>query len=285
MRLFPKMVTQRDANAGTDTVIAAWPVPGNCRVNGFWLELSVMTTLAMDLTDNLMYGVTAYVVPVPDPDSAISPDTLWDRMIPKDTAVGSGVLDLDTSVADGTPEFELGELDMTDFIEVSTAPVELFTRRKLITFASAPIGFHLDPITPFTDMFYVPTDYIKTRVRKGALVKYPSYLLVGLSQPDYAATKTTYPALEDKGEWAMIQYFQESLREMWKHILGLVGSGTQEMAVEAATLIEEYFEHFHEETANRWGGLPQRGLSAVAKVTLDLTVPGEFGQMQVGGAL
>ena len=164
VRLFPKQVTQMGLPAGKDRIIAAWPVPEKSRVNGMWLEVSAVSETERVLLEAVfMLGLTCYIVPVPDPDTAITPDALWDAVIPKDTAVGSGVLDLDTSAVDTTPEFELGELDVTDFVDVGNSPVELFTRRELITFAKMPIGFHLDPLTDFTERFWVPTYYDKIR--------------------------------------------------------------------------------------------------------------------------
>ena len=94
MRLFPKLLVQRVVSVGSDQVIAAWPVPGGSRVNGFWLEHTVQSPLAMKIEEVPLYGVTGYVVPVPDPDEAVTPDVLWDRTIPKDTGAGSDVLDL-----------------------------------------------------------------------------------------------------------------------------------------------------------------------------------------------
>ena len=224
-------------------------------------------------------------MPIPDPDTTVTPDTLWDEMIPKDTAVGSGVLDMDTQTADTTPEFELGELDVTDFAEVGMRPVEMFNRRKMVSFASAPIGFHLDPETPFTDMFYIPTDFYKARSRKGAFIQYPSYMMMAVSQPDYAATTNTWPALQSTAEWMQMRYISETLMDMWKSLTALVTSGTQESAFEAAVLIEQFFEHFHEAQGNAWGGASPGVWRTFNRVTVDITLEGTYKPVSIGSSL
>lgn len=266
-------------------MVAAWPIPGKCRVNGFWVEQSLVGKGEEDadtvpVWTSYMYGVNAYVVPVPDPDSATNPDTLWDQMIPKDTEVHDDILDIDTAYADTTPVFELGELDLTDYVEVTTAPVELFSRRKMLTFANSPLGQHVA-----TDAFYRPTDHWKTHSKKGAWVKYPSYFLLGNSQPSYVHDKGYYPQLETKAEWAQIQYLEYTLEEAWKDIVGLVSSGTQETAVEAAMLLQNYMEAYYEEDSHSWGGNEACEFYLYTKTTLDVTVPGSLGTAQLGNSL
>lgn len=285
--MFPKQVVQVSLPPAVDQVIAAFPIPAGSIVNGFWLEHSLVNaTVDFPILSSPWYGVSAYVVPVDDPDdNAVVPETIWDEKVPKDTAVGSGVLDMDTATADTTTEFELGMLDVSDFVDITTAPIKLFERRKMITFASHPIGYHLDPVTPFTDQFWVPTDYYSTEVHgKRARVNYPSYLIVGLSQPGYGSTTTAFPTLRTKPEWLQIQYLEETLMEMWKSVTGLVATGTQESAFEAALLMEEFFEHFQEEDAAAWGHANSIWRSW-SKFTLDLTLEGTFKKVQLGSAL
>lgn len=269
---------------GADKIIAAWHIPAGSRINGLWLEHSIQAMTRTPLDVSLFYGVTGYVIPLSDPDSVITPDTLWDAKVQKDTPVGSGVLDMDTSASDTSPEFELGDIDVSDFLDIKTTARELFTRRHMITFPKAPLGFHLDPETPFTDMFYVPTDYYKTRVRKGAFVENHSFLLLGVSQPDYAGTLTTWPDFSSTAAWHQIQYLTETMRDMWKSVTAAIVSGTQEASFEAATLIAAFFEHFHEESGAAFGGASFT-LRNYVKATLDLTVEGEYSDISMGSPL
>lgn len=263
----------------------AWPIPGGSILKGFWLEHSVVTNRAFKLIEALYYGVSAYIVPIPDPDTTVTPDTLWDEMIPKDTWVGDGVLDLDTASADTTPEFELGELDVSDFIKITTSPVQVFSRREMVTFPKMPIGFHMDPEDPGTQQLWQPTDYYKVRSNRSATVKHPSYLVVGMSQPDYAATSAAWPALQSLPEWMMMKYLSETMVEMWKAVTGSINTGTQEDAFEAALLIQQYMEHFHEAAGGAWGGSTQDGFRSFSKMTLDLRVTGTFGNVTMGSEL
>jgi len=286
MRVFPKILSEVEISAASDKIIGAFFVPPGCTWNGFWMEHSMHVNTPQDKSYAFLYGVDAYLIPINDPDTDINLDTLWDESVPKDTAVGSSVLDMDTASADPTPRFELGELNPSDLIGLSTVPEQLMSpRRQLITFAKMPLAFHMDPITPFTAQFYIPSDYYKTRSKTRRHTEVPAVVLIAASSPDYNATDSFWSNLQSTSEWLQLKYLGETQRDAWTYISGLVSAGTQESASEAATLLEGFMEKFYEQNAAAFGGPAQPTWRSFAKITADISLTGYYEPIQVGGSL
>lgn len=286
MRAFPKILSQILIAPASDKIIGAFFLPPGCTWNGFWMEHSMMATAPQLVQYAYMYGVDAYVIPIDDPDTNINLDILWDESVPKDTAVGSSVLDMDTAGSDTTPRFELGELNPSDLVGLSTVPAPIMTpRRQLITFPKMPVAFHLDPADPGTAPYYIPTDYYRTRSRQRHQTEVPAVVLIGVSSPDYANTQSFWTALQSTSEWLQLKYLGETQRDAWTYIAGLVSAGTQESASEAATLLETFMEKFYEENAGAFGGDSQLTWKSFAKITADISLTGYYEPIQLGGSL
>lgn len=286
MRVFPKIVSEVLIGPASDKIIGAFFVPPGCSWNGFWMEHSMHVEVPQKTGFAFMYGVDAYLIPIDDPDTDINLDTLWDESVPKDTAVGTSVLDMDTAGADATPRFELGEINPSDLIGLSTVPEELMSpRRQLVTFPKMPVGFHMDPLSPFTDRYFIPTDFYKTRSRTRKHTEVASVVLIAVSCPDYAGTDNYWTALQSTGEWLMLKYLGETLRDSWTYLSGLVSAGTQESASEASTLLERFMEKFYEQEGTAFGGASPPSWTSYAKITGDISLTGYYEPITLGGSL
>lgn len=268
--LIGNRLAQRSAAGGADIVVAGFPIPAGGSLN----QISVhMTLLAqnVDIADACFSGITGYVCPVEDPDAVDSMDDIWDLHVPKDTAIGSGVLDLDTGTPDTTPEFEIGEADWAGvFGSAPSRSVEIFKRRSMHTFPDNPIGFQAG-----TPDVYHAAGVIKTQINRKVRVASPSIALLAVSSPDVVdAANGGIWSTPTLAEWNMLQYVTETLREAWKHLVGLVATGTQEMAVEAATWLEELLEGtIVEGTA---GAFVAVTWSVFCRTSFNISVPGDL---------
>ena len=132
-------------------------------------------------------------------------------------------------------------------------------------------------------MWWLPTSFYKARLKTGARVQHASMFLIGVSQPDYARTSSSFHSFASTLEWMQIKYLEETLLDMWKSLVGLGDQGTAyDRAGEA---IEEFMEQFHELSAGAWGGAATKALRSFGKMTLDLTLPGTFEKASIGGSI
>ncbi len=110
MRLYPHVISETAALTAADTVISAIAIPGNSDLKHVWMDVSMVATVAISVLQAALYGLTAYILPLTDPDAGATPDTMWDLLVPKDDTLGSDVIDMDrVTTADATPEIEPGE--------------------------------------------------------------------------------------------------------------------------------------------------------------------------------
>ncbi|HIA04623.1 MAG TPA: hypothetical protein EYN66_22455, partial [Myxococcales bacterium] len=123
--------------ANSDEVVTAFDIPAGGSLNQIHLRMSIVgnTGEVLSTSKAVMYGISGYMLPVPDPDASLSYETAWDQLVPKDQPYATD-LDLDTAAADTSPEFEPGEIDTNAiFNMVGLGPREFFRRRRLLTFA------------------------------------------------------------------------------------------------------------------------------------------------------
>lgn len=259
-------------NAGTDRVIAEYPLPVGGKLNGVHLECHVLGLEESLATHMFMYGISGFVVPLPDPDAAINVDTLWDNLIPKDLDAGSGVFDIDTGALDATPEFEIGELDLTAIFDIQgLAPREIFRRRKRITLASNPSGFQ--QIASSADLL-VPLDFFATQIKKAVRVSSPSMVLFGFSSPDLTQTTATVRTAPLESQWFQYQFLEMTIEQMLMFVGGLVESGAETPYEEASAFIADLIEAtVFEQSAGFYDAITW---NCYTTATFDVSVPGRM---------
>lgn len=216
-----------------------------------------------------MYGAKGVVVQIDDIDTALSFDTLWDQMVPKDQELTLGGQDL-SGVTDATPEFEPGEPDVTAITDyqIFDDDMEWFKRRKLITFASHPLGFEVG--TPDS---YIPRDTFKIRSRRRMAVEVASAALFAISAPALDdTTATVFDTFASEAELMQVKYLEVVLEQAWMALAGLTETGAETPYEEAMALIADYLEpDVLEETASSFVG---QSWTTFTSMTFDITVPG-----------
>ncbi len=195
--------------ATTDRVLVGYPLPKGCTLNRIHLTCSIIGPEDMAVQQACMYGLSAFVVPILDPDTPDSVDDIWDFLVPKDIGEGAGVFDLDQTVADTTPEFNFGEPDLAGIFGVANnEPIEIFRRRKLLTAANSMTGY--TRIDAAADE-YLATDFFTTKINKSVRAARHSYILVGFSAPDTTQTDGTVKQSITEAQWVMMTYIETFL--------------------------------------------------------------------------
>lgn len=275
MRIFGRRGSFNRVTAGTDQVVAEYPLPSGGKLNNVDLEVHVIGIEETSIRTLNAYGLTGFVVPVVDPDAATSVQTIWDTLIPKDLDAGSGVFDLDTLAVDTTPEYELGELDLSAVFElVGLKPREIFRRRKRISVASNSTGFENQAAA--TDDF-TPVDFFTTKVRGNVSVQRPSMVLFGVSSPDMTQTTATVPTAPSETQWMLLQYLEQAVENMLMFVAGLIETGAETPYEESSAFVAQLLEAtLFEEVAT---GFNPQSWDVFTFATFDISVPG---RMQLG---
>ncbi len=250
MRTYPHIIAHTNAPTAVDTVINGVAIPGGSTLKHIWMDISLIAQAAIALDEAVMYGLTAYILPVLDPDDPGSAANIWDTQVPKDEALDTtaDVIDLDsTTTADPTPEIEPGDPSLEELFNVGSRPKRIFEKVEIITFGKQSAGFSAG--TPDT---FVPRDAFKAEVKTPYQVDMPSMLLFGLSAPATTQDDTGIFIPNTNEEWLQLKYLADTAKDAWKHAVGLIEPGAETPYVEAGILMNDYLERFIEERDDTW---------------------------------
>lgn len=275
MRLYPHIMGEVDIDAGDDEVINAIAIPGNSDLKHVWMDFSLVSDTPQDILHACMYGVTAYIVALPDPDASVAPDTLWDLMIPKDDSIlTADSIDMDfVTTADDTAEIEPGDPSIEELFNVGARPERIFERTEMITFGKQSAGFIAG--TPNT---FMPRDAWKAEVKQSYHVQFPSLLMFGLSSPLTTGTGSQPFVPATNQQWLQLRYMADTAKDAWKFAVGLIETGAETPYLEAAALMSDFLERFFEQTTAAFNPV---GYRAFTDFRYDIDVEGELSVDQI----
>lgn len=278
MRMYLKRQSQKSITPGTDRVIVAISLPSDCRLLDVWMNWHFVGPQT-DIEDAVMYAITGYVLPVTDPDAGGTFDTIWDQQVPKDLDRGAGSgLDLDGASIDTTNEFEPGEFDAQELLNLGRQPEQIFRRRKMVSFATSPHAFRDG--TPDT---YRPLDDFKTHLRKNYRVANPSIVAFGVSSPMLTDTLATPLLPLAETEWPQIKYAQVMLHNALMDLMGLIEVGAETPFEDAAILLDNFIEpDVEEDDVGRWA---QADWGVFCDAVFHISVPGDMGEITLSSGV
>ena len=136
----------------SDLVIAGVAIVRGGSVMQVQGHIDVMPIQALTIRQVANFSIKAYVIPVPDFDTAITYDVLWDRFVPKDDAATDSI-DIDEAAADTDVEDEPGMVDLESILGLhGTKLTRVFSRKTEFSVAGFPRHIHKD-----TTHFYWPS--------------------------------------------------------------------------------------------------------------------------------
>lgn len=276
MRIIANRTNAFTCAADTDQVIGGISLPGGTTLNGINGHIELWGQTDLSSANIVAYGVEAYVIPVIDPDTAVTFEALWNRFVPKDT--DTQTMDLDTTAADTTPFWEPGESDWNDIFELGVRPERIFRRLRYITPGSSQRWPYIDTATPFAKEWR-PTESFNVSVKKRVHVKNPSVVLFAIASPLTDDTTDTEESTLLEDEWGQVKYMGETLERAQLSLLGLGGVGGGTPFDDAVDLLQKHADPDVFEfgagvfIAHTWLGL--------ARFKFDHTVPGHLGEPMI----
>ncbi len=273
IRMFPRRRSQILINAGVDKVLFGISLPSECRLNNLHATVHVLGVGVHPVTVATMYAIEGYILPVLDPDAGVDLDDIWDALVPKDN--DTDTIDLDTQALDTTSMFEPGESAMTEIMDVGLQPERIYATQRMNTFANA--GFRQEETSVLE---WSVANVHRIKLGKRYYVKQPSVVLFALGNADTLDTDVTARTALAENEWARVKYIELVLQQALMQHFGLVEAGAETPWVEAAQLLRKYIEPDVFEQSG--GAFASETLRAYANVTMDVSVPGQMGKIQIG---
>ncbi len=228
---------------GTDTVVASMPIPPGGVFMGYRAELHGILAIPLDMDSACMFHARAVIVPMGASrmDTAISVQTLWDQLVPKDVdlSVVAGADEIDWDDGTIATNFqEPGQVNFNDLVQLGDRPMDISRRNSgLLTFANAGRDPHLDTTRKFT-----PAGSIRMGSNHKVRVRQASYFLLAIGAPAWdEVTNSVVNTIVD-ANWSALTYPDVMFDMMLPDILGLSETGATspyaDMAGFAVDLVE-----------------------------------------------
>lgn len=249
-----------------DQTIAFCPLPTGAKLNNVWMDCSVIADAAVAFRKAVFYGLSGYVVEIDDPEAGTTLNDIWDATVSKETSRqgSTDYVSLDDATSD-EPESQPGFFDLDEMIGSNNqSNIEVFKRRKMITFAKNPTGWD-----PASGGKYIPTDQFTTHLKGGPRVDRMSYLIFGFSSPQMDNLSVSEPTVITELTWFHLQFVDMFLEEMVKHAIGL----TTDSGAAAMSSIVDFLEYASLEPGGE-NLLDACNWQVYAKTTFDVTMPG-----------
>lgn len=274
LRLIGRRRGETSPVGGTDDIVVGISLPsetvihdirfrGECVPDGSGAELNSNVVMT--------YALEAWILPVDDPDSAPTYNSLWDILVPKDSDVQ--VLDLDEAGADTPVFYEPGETDWQALFNVGRRPKRLWHHHADISMNTTRGLRWIDPVTPFEPKWQ-PGAVYRFHDRRRYVVDQPSVLVFGAGIPSHDDTVVADEAALAENEWPRVKYMGDTMKMALMDVLGLTEAGATVPWAEATDLLQKHLDPDTFETdAAFW---TSAGLRFTGELTLDHSVVGDL---------
>lgn len=234
--VYSKQASQVTVGADSDRVVAAVTIPRGCELVRAWFNQHVLVH-GQAITNLFFYGVKGMITDLLDDDAATGYDSIWDAKVPKDTTASSGSLDLDTEGLVTAAEFDLGQPDMQSVYDM-TIGQEFFRRRKMISFATSPIGYEGGGEDTYTaaDSWSSPVN-----IKYKCPMERNQAAMLGFSSPGLVETTASIASFDEK-ELVFIRYLEWTMQQAMMSLIGLTESTAETPWIEAQSAIASFLE-------------------------------------------
>lgn len=201
-------------------------MPGGAKLLGVSGEIHVIGAEAAPSNQLSAWGFSGEVLPLPDIDSSIDINVLWDNLVTKPVlpavVAETSQVDVDWDTANSDPDVEAGEIDLNEMFGIVDATKTIVKPQlEWMSFAKGnPIATLAG--TPDT---YTPRSYKTFRSNRQIRVDLPSYAMLAISSPNLSQQQVTESTDTTARFWATLRNFKEVLGDMWRGEVGMAEAG------------------------------------------------------------
>lgn len=240
MRVIRKTIGALSVAVGADEVLAWCPMPTGASLESITGSIHIVGSENRAIATFGAYGVSAYVIPVVDPTSALALKTTWDTMVRKQITaavnVSSGTIDYEWDIPDTNELIQPGRMDVGQVANMGDEKQKeiIPPRLEMMSFAKRPIGF-----VAGTPDAWQPIDYNRFRSRRRATAEEPSYAMLAISNPAMTEVQTSPTTDGTVARWGLGMHLKQLLDDFWRLQVGLVESGAETPYSESVTYIQD----------------------------------------------
>lgn len=271
-RLIARRTSLTAVAAGADAVLFGMSIPKNSVINRIGAQIALQAQVISTMNFVHMYAVEGWILPVLDPDTPASYETIFDQLVPKDT--DTTTFDLDTGTADATPFFEPGELDLSQLFDVGLKGKRIYQRRKVVSWGLRPAGYRQDNQTPFAEEWW-PVDNFVLNVSRRYRVLQPSILVFSVASPSLDDKTTSHANTVAENEWFQLQFLTDTMKRAIIDTFDLTEAGAETPYAEAIAMVQTTLEPNIVEIS---GAQDYTGIQwdCLADAVIDMAVEGEL---------
>ena len=239
LRIYARRMFHVVSSSGGDTVLFGVSLPSDTILNSIQAKIQLVgQTQQLAQESCLVYALEGWVVPVNDPDTALTLETLWDQQVPKDSDVQT--LDLDTSAAVTDEFFNPGEADWQFLFQVGQRPRRIYHRHRMLSYQNAMHRFQ-DIETPFANVWNAG-DAININIRRRMKVSRPSAVIFALAGTSVDDTVNTKESVLLEAEWSQVKFMREAIRMGLMSAIGLTEAGAETPWVDSLAIIQKHVD-------------------------------------------
>lgn len=245
MRIIRRTIAGRDVAVGSDEPVAWTPLAEGSTLVSVVGTLHVIGPEAIPINLFNAYGVSAYVMPVIEPEATAVAKSVWDTMVPKaqelTTVAASEGIDYDWDTADAGPAIEPGELNPSALLGIGDDVTKeiMPPRLEFVTWANSRQGGW---VAGSPDVFN-PSDLKTFRATRRLTADRPSMAMIAVSSPSMTDVAVAMNAFGISGAapWGMMENLREVIKFAMMQQLGMTEAGAEspfsDMALFIQTLI------------------------------------------------
>lgn len=273
MRRFSKRVLD---GTEKDKVVAWAPIPAGGTLKHMWINIHAVGP-AMSILFAAPYMLAGYVIPVADANGlGDDPDEYFDKMVPKDIAVGTDIIDIDsTGAGDNDPVLDWLTVQANKLFGGGLAGIQPIFAPQMGFTSFAEVGKGFIDAAPDT---YYPTWMKRFQTRKDIHARDNSVALVAVGQPsateaDFTSQSGEWAPDEDH-EWIFLQYIADTMIDAAKRAVAVDSAdtgGTTQFNDEQLDVIFRALEQVHVEGGT---GFAAVNWTTFTTTTFAIEVPG-----------
>lgn len=276
LRMFGRRQSQVRTVVGADAVLFGISLPSDTVIHDISAKIHAVGNNYLVASRAHMSAVEMWILPVHDPDEVTSYDSLWDRLVPKDT--DTQTLDLDTAASDTNTFYEAGMAEWGAMLDVGFRPERLYHRHRIHTMTNSAIFRFQDNQSPFAVQWISGFDF-RIKIRRRLRVSQPSVLVLAAGAPDLLGTTGTAMAPLLESEWPQVKYAGNMLERAMMDLFGITEAGAETPWEEATDLLQKHLDPDpFEGTSGQW---VSEAYDYYTEAMIDHSVVGSLEKLQV----
>jgi len=250
-----------------DKVLAAFPMPPGSRLVNVKGQVDFGPAAVLPQESLAASAITAFVLPIVDPDAAEDVDAIWDKGVPKDEAEADDAIDLDSGTADTTPDWEPGAPDLVSIIGLEQAP-SWFERVTYMSIHSHPTFIHIN-----TTIFYLPGEVVGINAQPRIHSDLYSIALLAFSSPTTSVTTAAARNAPTKQQWGMLMYLETAIENMMQSLFSFPEAGAESPYEDMSAYMAALTEPPVEEESGRAGNFDPTTYNVNIRLMAQVVMP------------